>query len=92
MDLRDTALAVVAGGRGVGGTVALASGLDPDDRVDEGRAGARRRARAEAGALDVAPVTPCIADVLDTGATLVDDEVCREVGACEQRSKGLQRS
>ena len=45
------AVEVVAGGAGVAGTIALATGLDPDESVEEGVAGVGRRAGAEAGAL-----------------------------------------
>lgn len=84
------AVRVEAGRRAVAGAVALASGLDPDDRVDEGRAGAGRRARAEAGALDVAPVAPGLAEVLLAGAALVDDEARGEALLLEDGAKSLR--
>lgn len=89
LGVRETAVGVVAGARGVRGTVALASGLDPDDGVDERRAGVGRRAGTEAGVVDVAPVTPLLADVLDTGAALVDDEVRGEALLGQQRREGV---
>ena len=76
---------VVARRRRVRGTVGLASGLDPDDRVDERVARVRRRADTEAGALDVAPVAPLLAEVLLAGAALVDDELRGEAGGREHR-------
>lgn len=69
-------VAVVSNSRGVGGTVALSTGLDPDDGVEEGRWETRGGwSETESGLVNVAPVTPLLADVLDTGAALVDDEV-----------------
>lgn len=73
--LRKSAVGVVARRRGVGSTVALASGLDPDDGVNEAGSSVGGGASSEASTLDVAPVTPLLADVLDTSAALVDDEV-----------------
>lgn len=81
-------MGVESGRRGVAGTVTLASGLGPDDGIDGGEPSVGRGARAEAGALDVAPVTPLLTDVLHTGATLVDDEVGGESGGSE---KGRER-
>jgi hypothetical protein len=81
--IRKTARRVVAGSRGVGGTVRLASRLDPDNGINEVRASVSRRAGTEASTLNVAPVAPLVTDVLDTRATLVDDEVGREALAAE---------
>jgi len=53
-----TAVSVVAGGRGIRGTIALAAGLDPGPGVEERVVGDGGRADAEAGADDVAPVAP----------------------------------
>lgn len=59
---------VVAGGRRVAGAVRLASGLAPDKGVGELEARRRRGADAEAGAVDVAPVTPGVAEADDSVA------------------------
>ena len=61
-----SAVRVEARSRGVGGAIALASGLHPDDGVDERRASVGGRAGTEAGVLDIAPVTPLLAKVLLT--------------------------
>jgi hypothetical protein len=74
--VRERAGGVVACRRAVAGAVTLASGLDPHNGVDEGRAGVRGRADTEASTLDVAPVTPCLTEVLLTRAAHVSDEVC----------------
>jgi hypothetical protein len=85
----ESASAVEARRRAVAGTIGLASGLNPDDRVDERRTGVGRRASPEPGALDVAPVTPLTTDVLDTRAALVDEEVCGEASAGKLWGKSL---
>jgi len=56
--IRQAAVVVVAGSRGVAGAVALATGLDPDEGIKKVVAGVGSRAGTEAGALGVAPVTP----------------------------------
>ena len=43
----------------------------------------------EAGSLDVAPVTPLNTDVLDTRATLIDDEVSGEAIGGELGPEGV---
>ena len=80
---------VVAHGGGVAGTVALAAGLDPDERVDLARARAGGRACAEAGTLDVAPVTPLLAQALDAVAGGVDDGLVGHAGGREVRGEQL---
>ncbi len=47
----EAAVVVVAGSAGVAGAVALATGLDPDEGIEEAVAGVGGRARTEAGAL-----------------------------------------
>ena len=49
--IRKAAVEVVTGGAGVAGTITLATGLDPNESVEEGMAGVGRRPSAEAGAL-----------------------------------------
>lgn len=85
--VRERARRIVAGRRAVGRAVGLASGLDPDDGIDERVAGVGRRAGAEARALDVAPIAPLLAQILLTGAALVNDELCGEACRCEHRPK-----
>ena len=80
---------VIARRGGVRGTVALSSGLDPDDGVNVRRAGACGRADTEASTLDVAPVTPLLTEVLLAGTSLVDNEGGREALACKLRSESL---
>ena len=87
--VRERARRVVAGRGRVGRAVGLAAGLDPHDRVDERAGRARRRARAEPGALDVAPVAPLVADVLHAGPALVDDELRGEARGGEHRPERL---
>lgn len=82
-------MGVIARRGGVGGTVTLTSGLDPDDGVDEAGASVGGRAGTETSALDIAPVAPLISDVLNARATLVDDEVSREATAAELGSESL---
>ena len=81
--------AVEAGRGAVRGTVGLASGLDPDDGVDERGVGVGGRADTEPGALDVAPVTPLLAEVLLACATLVDNELRGEALRLEHGAEGL---
>jgi len=78
LGISETAGGVVADSGGVGGTVALSSGLDPDDGVDVRAEGVGPWAQTEASTFDVAPVAPCITDTLHTGTALVDDEGSRE--------------
>lgn len=80
---------VVAWRGAVRRAVTLSSGLDPNDRIDERRAGVCRRADTEASALDVAPVTPLLAEVLLARATLVDDEESVPALRLELGSEGL---
>jgi hypothetical protein len=87
--IRESAGRVEANRGAVRGTVALTTGLDPDDGVDERVTSVGRRASTEAGTLDVAPVTPLLTDVLDTRASLVDDEVGGEVVLRKQGSEGV---
>ena len=72
-------MGVVSGGRGVGGTVTLSTGLDPNNGVEQGgRKATRGGASAESSVVDVAPITPLLSDVLNTRSALVDDEVGRD--------------
>jgi hypothetical protein len=74
---------IVAGGGRVAGSVGLATGLDPDKGVDERVSGGACGAYTEAGALDVAPVTPLLAETLDTVAGCVDDGLAGHAGGLE---------
>ena len=84
-----TAEAVVAGGRGVGGTVGLATGLDPDEGVGLRGASGARGADTETGAVDVAPVTPLEAEAGDGVAAGIDDGLAGHTGGLEERAEGL---
>lgn len=91
--IRETAVEVIAGSGGVGGTVGLATGLDPDEGVGDGGAGVGGGAGAEAGADGVAPVTLLdLARGLHAGAARVDDELGGEAGGVEQRGEGLDEA
>jgi hypothetical protein len=65
---------VVAGGAGVAGAVGLATGLDPDEGVQELVARLGGRADTEAGALGVAPVAPLGLAYVLLGSILRDTE------------------
>lgn len=80
---------VVARGAGVAGTIRLAAGLAPDEGVGELEARGRGRAHAEAGAVDVAPVAPLLAQARHRVAARVDDGVVREAGRLERRAELL---
>ena len=82
-------MVIVARSRRVGRAVRLASRLDPNNCIDQRVARVRRRLRAKAGALDVAPVTPLLADVLDTRTALVNDEGRGEALLLENGSESL---
>lgn len=79
------AVRVVAGRALVAGSVGLAAGLAPDEGVDDVGAGAGGRADTEAGAVDVAPVTPLVAQAGDGVAARVDDGVRREARGLQGR-------
>jgi hypothetical protein len=61
---RSTTISVVPCCRGVARAVALASRLDPYDRIDERRAGVGCWAGAKASVTDIAPVAPLSTDAL----------------------------
>ena len=67
------------------------AGLTPDDGVDQRRASVCGRTDTESSTLDVAPVTPCIADVLHTRASLLDNEVGREATGFQHWCQSLKR-
>jgi hypothetical protein len=81
--IRLTTVRVVAVSRGIAGTIRLATGLDPDKGVDEGVASGGRRAHTEAGAVDVAPVTPLLAKPSDTVAGGVDNGLAGHASGLE---------
>ena len=61
---------VVAGGRCVASSVRLATGLAPDEGIDELGTGIGGRADTEAGAVNVAPVAPFLAEASDGVTTI----------------------
>lgn len=81
--------AVVPGGGRVAGSVGLATGLDPDEGIGKLVAGVGRGADTESGAVDVAPVTPLVAQASDGVAAGIDDGVVGHAGRLEQRRKGV---
>lgn len=87
--IRKTASRVVTRRRCIRSAITFTSGLDPYDSIDVRVTGGGGGAHTEAGSLDVAPVTPLNTDVLDTGATLIDDEVGGEARGCEHGAQGV---
>ena len=85
--VRKTAVGVVAGGGGVGAAVALAAGLDPDEGVLEWVTGVGAGAGAEAGALDVAPVTPCL---LRGGLDTIASYCCERLAEGKRQGGGKE--
>ena len=69
-------MSVIAIGRGVGSTIRLTTGLDPDEGINKRITGIRGRTRAEASAAGVAPMALLdLASGLLAGAADVDDEL-----------------
>ncbi|KAK4665535.1 hypothetical protein QC763_0063480 [Podospora pseudopauciseta] len=84
--------AVITNSRAVGSTIRLTAGLDPDEGISQLEAGVGRGGTAEAGTVDVAPVTPLLAETLDTAAASVDDGVVGHAGGLEALAKGVDVS
>lgn len=84
--------AVITNSRAVGSTIRLTAGLDPDEGISQLEAGVGRGGTAEAGTVDVAPVTPLLAETLDTVAASVDDGVVGHAGGLEALAKGVDVS
>lgn len=82
-------MVVIARAAGVASTIAFTTRLDPDNSIDQAGSGVRRGPGAEACVVDVAPIAPLLADVLHTGAALVDDEVGRETLLRQEGSQGI---
>lgn len=82
-------MSVITNCRSITGSVTFASGFDPDNSVNERRTSVQCGMRSEASTLDIAPISPRVTDVLDTRATLVDDEVGRESTGREGRGESL---
>jgi hypothetical protein len=78
-----SAVRVVAGSAGVGSTIGLATGLDPDEGINEGISSGASGADTETGAVDVAPVTPRLAEASDGVAAGIDDGLAGHAGALE---------
>jgi hypothetical protein len=74
---------IVADGTGVAGAVGLATGLDPDEGVGELEASIGSGAAAEAGTVDVAPVTPSLTQARDGVTAGIDDGVVGHAGGLE---------
>lgn len=74
--VRETAVKVVAARRGVGSSVALATGLDPDKGINEIVTSAGGRPDTETSADGVAPITPsCLSSWLLAAAAGISDEM-----------------
>jgi len=81
---------IITSGRGVAGTIAFTTGLDPDKGISELGSSVGGGAGAEAGANGVAPVAPLnLAGGLLAGTASVGDEVGREAGSGEEGLEGL---
>jgi hypothetical protein len=78
-----SAVRVVASSAGVGSTIGLATGLDPDEGINEGVSSSTSGADTETGAVDVAPVTPLLAEASDGVAAGIDDGLAGHAGALE---------
>lgn len=87
--VRLSAERVVTGSGLIRSTIGLTTGLDPDKGIDERRSSGGGRADTETGAFDVAPVTPLLAETLDTVAASIDDSLARHAGALELRGEEL---
>ena len=71
-----TASGIVSDSAGVGGSDSLSTWLDPDERVEEGRASGLSWSETETGTDDVAPVTLLeLSSWLNTVTGCVHDEV-----------------
>jgi hypothetical protein len=80
-----TAVGIVARSRCITGTIGLATGLDPHESIDERISGRASRANTEASAVDVAPVTPLLAQAGDGVAARIDDGLRGHAGGLELR-------
>lgn len=80
---------IVSGRCSVTGSVALATGLDPYNSINQRGTRISRWLSAKPGTLDVAPITPLATDVLYTRSTLVYDECGREAAGSKQRRECL---
>lgn len=88
--IRETAVVVIAGSRGVAGTIGLTTGLDPDEGISQRGASVGGRADTETGADGVAPVTLLdLASRLLARTARVNDELGREAGSVEERGESL---
>jgi hypothetical protein len=74
---------IVPGRARIARTVGLATGLDPHKRINKSVAGLAGRTHTETGALDVAPVTPLLAEASNTVARGVDDGLSWHAGRFE---------
>ena len=84
---------VKAGSAAVRGTVALSARLHPDKGILKRIASVGGGSNAEAGALNVTPITPCLlSSGLNSVARCVHDEVSWEAGGGEKRGEGVDIS
>lgn len=80
---------IVTSGRGIRRTVRLTTRLNPHKRIRVGRASCSGRAHTKTGAVDVAPVTPLLAEASDGVAASVDDGLTWHASSLEERAKRL---
>ena len=74
---------VVSGRASIRSTIRLATRLDPDKGIDERVSSGASGADTETGAVDVAPVTPLLAEASDGVAAGIDDGLGRHAGSLE---------
>lgn len=87
--VRLSAERVVADGAGIRGTIGLTTGLDPDKGIRKAGASVGGGADTETGAVDVAPVAPLLAEMLDTVAAGIDDGLAGHASRLEFGREGL---
>jgi hypothetical protein len=81
--IRHTTERIITGGARITGTIRLATRLDPHECINQRIARGARGPHAEARALDVAPVTPFLAEASDAVAGGVDDGLGGHAGGLE---------
>jgi hypothetical protein len=80
---------VITVSRAVAGTVALTTGLDPDEGISQAVASAASGADTETGTVDVAPVTPRLAEVLNGVTASIHDSLSGHAVLGEERREGI---
>lgn len=89
LTLRLPAEKIVQLGTFITRAVALATGLDPHQRISQRVARLSRRPYSKSGAFDVAPVAPLLTQARDTVAARVDDGVVGHAGLLQGRPEDV---